>query len=350
MSNTFPGTTVPQGMLPGSGGGTTPPVPSNLPAGALADYQQLFASLLELRWKDISLPYVRLTERLRQGLAIHRLTDRDGAFIEGTGREPLEMTARVPLLNGLQAAASEHWQRPLYPFTWRKLTTAAADKSTGTLQHPERGDLTCKLVSMETVWDGNVQTGVWVDLVWLETDDTGDQVQNAINTTSPLANVAAFAGDLDTAQASINPSVYPNAYTPPTDFTQLTNQIVAVFDIPSLLSKQYQGQIANVVYQSQKVIQSAQAAPGNASLNWPLILSGYGAISAAFDAQATSLNTGRPIGTYTTQKDATLAQIAAMIPADLTSVVQLNPLYAQLVVVPAGSVVRYYAQSYPRAA
>lgn len=350
MSNTFPGTTVPAGMVPGSGGGTPPTVPTNLPPGALTDYQQLFAALLELRWKDISLPFTNMRMRLRQDLVIHRLTDRDGAHIEGTGRAPIEFTARVPLLNGLVAAQNERWQRPLYPLTWRKLFAACADKSTGTLQHPELGDVTCKVESMETVWDGNVQSGVWVDMVWLETDDQSQWIDSALNTSSPLANVAAFAGDLDTAQASINPNVFPTPYTPPTDFSQLTNQITAVFDIPTLLSKQYQGQIANVIYQSQKVIQSAQQAGQNATLNWPLILSGYGAISAAYDVAATQLNSGRPIGTYTTQKDATLAQVAAMIPAPIDEVIQLNPGYAQLLVVPAGSQVRYYVASYPAAA
>jgi len=334
-------------MTPGSA--QAPTVPTNLPPGALADYSQLFAALLEVRWKDVSIPFVSSRLRLRQDLAIHRLTDRDGAHIEGTGRAPIEFTYRIPLLNGLNEAPNEHWQRPLYPFTWRKLFAACADKSTGTLQHHELGNVTCKVESMETVWDGGVQSGVWVDLALLETDDQSQWIENAIGSASPLASVAAFAGDLDSAQASINPDVFPHPYEPPTDFSQLANQIVAVSDIPTLLSKQYQGQIANVIYEAQRVIQSAQQADSSA-LNWPLFLSSYGIISAAYDAASTNLNSGRPIGTYVTQKDATLAQIASMIPAPLDQVIQLNSNYAQLLIVPSGSTVRYYAQSVPAAA
>jgi hypothetical protein len=345
--STFPGVTVPAGMTPGSA--SAPTVPTNLPAGAATDYNALFEALLELRWKDISLPYTRFVTRLRQDLAIHKLTDRDAAHVEGTGRAPLEFTARIPLLNGLIAAQSEHWQRPLYPFTWRKLFAACSDKSTGTLQHPELGDVTCKLVSMESVWDGNVRSGVWVDITWLETDDQSQWIENAINSASPLANVSAFAGDLDVAQASIDPSVYPQPYTPPTSFDDLANQVVAVFDIPTLLSKQYQGQIANIVYEAQRVIDSANQAE-NSSLNWPLILSGYGIISAAYDAAATQLNSGQPIGTYTVQKDSTLAQVAAVIPAPVDSIMQLNPNYAGLTIIPKDSVIRYYAAAYPSAA
>ncbi len=345
----FSGVVVPQGMIPGSGGGTTPTVPTNLPAGALADYSQLFAALLELTWKDVSLPYVRLQTRLRQDLAIHKLTDRDGAIIEGTGRAPLETTARLPLINGLTPSANEHWQKPLYPFTWRKLFEVCADKSTGTLQHPELGALTCKLETMDTVWDGNVQGGVWVDIAWLETDDTGDQVGQALGTQSPLAKLAAFANDLGVALTSVDPSIFPQPYEPPTSFQDLTTQVQAVFNIPTLLSKQYQGQIANIVWDCQNVIASAKQASQASSLNWPLLLSGYGMVSAAYDVAATQLNSGKPIGTYTIQKDMTLAQVANTIPAPVDQIMQLNPGYAGLTIIPAGSVVRYYAASTKRA-
>ena len=113
-----------------------------IPADILLDASQLFASLLEFRWRDVSFPTTEFTTELRQDLAIHKLVDRDGAFVEGTGRAPLQITARVACLNGLDAGPNEHWQRPLYPYTWRKLFEACADKSTGTLQHPELGPIT----------------------------------------------------------------------------------------------------------------------------------------------------------------------------------------------------------------
>ncbi len=346
----FSGVTVPAGMIPGSGGGTTPQVPTNLPPGANTDVDALFAALLELRWKDVSLPYVQLRTRLRQDLAIHKLTDRDGAYVEGTGRAPLEMTARLPLINGLTPSANEHWQKPLYPLTWRKLFQVCADKSTGTLQHPELGDLTCKLESMDTVHDGNVRGGVWVDIAWIETDDTVDQLAQALGTQSPLASLAAFANDLGVALTSVDPSIFPQPYEPPTSFQDLTTQVQAVFNVPTLLSKQYQGQIANIVWDCQNVIASAKQASQASSLNWPLLLSGYGMISAAYDVAATQLNSGQPIGSFALSKDMTLAQVANTIPAPVDQIMQLNPGYAGLSVIPLGSVVRYYAASSQRAA
>ena len=340
----FSGVTIPEGMMPGGGGGTIASPPTNIPAGALADYSQLFAGLLELRWKDVSIPYTQLRTRLRQDLAIHKLTDRDGALVEGTGRAPLEITARLPLINGIKPSANEHWQLPLYPFTWRALFQVCSDKATGTLQHPELGDLTCKLETMDTVWDGNVAAGVFVDMAWIETDDTADQVNQSLqNNASPLANLAKFANDLGVAIASINPSIFPQPFEPPTSFHDLARSVQAVFNIPTLLSNQYAGQIASIQYDCKNTIAAAKQAGQASSLNWPLLLSSYGMLSASYDVQATQLNSGRPIGTTTIQKDMTLAQVANSIPAPVDQIMQLNPGYAGMVVIPKGSVIRFYA-------
>src|SRR5580700_9335962 len=143
-------------------------------SGATAtDSNALFAALLELRWKDISFPYASLRNRLRQDLVIHKFADRDGAHVEGLGRHPFEFTARVPMLNGLDAGPNEHWQRPLYPFVRDNLLRAALDKTSGILQHPELGPITCKLETLDWELKAEVRSGVWVDVTWLETDDGG---------------------------------------------------------------------------------------------------------------------------------------------------------------------------------
>jgi hypothetical protein len=320
-------------------------LPPDLPAAALTNYNDLFGALNELRWKDVSLPYTRFTQTFRQDLAIHKFADADGAHVEGTGRAPMEFTARVPLLNGILQAPNEHWQKPLYPFTWRKLVTVCSDKSSGTLNHPELGPITCKLESFETVWDGNVRSGVWVDIRWIETDDSGVDLEEALSAPSPLAALGAFASDLDLQMASLNPDIFPTPYVPQFSLTDLANSVRAVFDQYTLLQKSYAGRVANIIYEANQIEASANAA-GNAScLNWPLLLAAEGIKSAAYDVQATQLNKARKIGLYTCPMDMTMGKVANAIGVDVMTLIQLNPGYVTTPVVPQNTVVRYYQKA-----
>ena len=135
------------------------------------DYNDLFAQLLEFQWRGIRFPITETVLELRQDLAIHKLVDRDGASIEGTGRAPLQINVRVPFLNGLTRGRAELWESPLYPTAWRQVFAACADKSNGVVTHPELGDITCKCEVMSTRWSGDVRSGVFVNMTFLETDD-----------------------------------------------------------------------------------------------------------------------------------------------------------------------------------
>lgn len=312
----------------------------DLTGAAAANYDSLFAGLLPLIWKDVDFPYTRLETDVRQDLAIHKFADRDGAHIEGTGRSPLQFTARIPMLNGLDAGINEHWQRPLYPFVRDNLLRAAVDKSSGVLQHPELGPITCKLESMRWVLDAGVRSGVWVDVVWLESDDTGVDLDQALANPSPLANAQASANDLEFHLSTIDPKLIPHPYVPPFGFDDLMNSIRGVVDTPTLLQKQYAGRIDNFIYECKALGASLDAAAN--ALNWPMIQACERGKEACYDMKATLLTKGRPITFYLVLKDSTLSQVAAQIPAPIGQVIQLNPAYMASPLVSAGSVVRYY--------
>jgi hypothetical protein len=338
------------------GQGTTPPVgpppsissiigPSAGQGAASADYNDLFAGLLELQWKEIGFPFTRLHTELRQDLAIHKFADRDGAHIEGTGRAPLQITARVPLLNGLDAGRNEHWARPLYPFVRDNLLRACADKSSGVLQHPELGPLTCKVSTMAWELEAQVRSGVWVDFTWLETDDTGVDLQQDLASPSPLANAQAAANDLDSNLSEISPIVVPQPYVPPISFSDLVNSVRAVVDQTTQLSKSTAGRLDNIVYEANALRDSLNRA-GNASpLNWPMLNACERAKESSYDLKSSLIQKGRPIGFFTTQKDATLAQIASGLGVNVMDIISLNPAFAIAPLVPQGSIVRYYLPS-----
>jgi hypothetical protein len=344
------------GQAPGYGslGGNsatqaTQQAPTNAPAGSLKSYDLLFAALHPFSWKEVSLPYTNATAKLRQDLAPHKMTNRDGAYVEGTGRAPLEFTFRIPLLNGISPAPSEQWQKPLYPYTWRLLLNACMTGTTGTLVQPELGPITCKCQSFDTVWDGNVRSGVWCDLVLLETDESSvDALSQALETPSPAANVAAFAADLDQQVAQVSPAVsaaFAGSFQPQFSFGALAQFALAVTSLPTLLSAQYGGQLAAVVAQANQVSAAFNAQGSASCLNWPALESAQQLMSAAYDQQQVQQTSGKTVLFYTTPQDMTLGQVAGALGQDPTQVMLLNPGYVSSPVVPQGSQVRYYAPS-----
>src|ERR1700722_318099 len=123
----------------------------------------LFAKLLEYKWKGVSFPVEDTELEIRQDLVIHRYADRNGAYVEGTGRHPPQTPARIPFLNTIYPAASESWPPgALYPQQFRLFLQACLDPTSGTLQHPELGALNCKVDVARSTWSGKVRSGVIV--------------------------------------------------------------------------------------------------------------------------------------------------------------------------------------------
>lgn len=311
--------------------------------GTLSNYNQIFAALLPMEWRDVEFPIVETELELVQDQTIHKFVDRDGAHVEGVGRAPLRITARIPFLVGLQQGPNEHWQKPLYPFTWRKFFAACADRTSGTLQHPELGDLNCKCEFAKTKWSGDVRTGVYVNASWIESDDSQTDLTQALENPSPLANLSASAADLDTQLAALDPSQFPQPYTPPFSFSTIVSSTRGTIDSVTILQKQSAGQLDNAIYQAQSVKDAADRAANANAQNWPLYADANQIICAAYDLKASLLNkqtTG--IGYYAVPKDSTIAQIAATLGSPVIDIVMLNTGFVAQPVVPKDSVVRYY--------
>lgn len=311
-------------------------------AGVAADTNALFEGLLPMAWRSVHFPYVRTRLTLRQDLAIHKFVDRDGAHVEGTGRAPLQITARIPFLNGLDRGKWEEWERPLYPTQWRKFFAACADKSSGILEHPELGDITCKCENIDVDWDANVRSGVYVEATWLETDDDVLNFDLALASASPLANAQQAAADLDTQLTEIDPSKIPQPYTPPYTFTDLINAVRGAVDQVSIFEKESAGRLDNIIYQAQQLEDALDRAVNANALNWPFFQSAELAKSACYDLKATLLTKGRPIGLYTVPKDSTMSQIAANIGANVVDIMTLNRALVQQPIILKDAVVRYY--------
>lgn len=328
--------------LPGQGGSFSGTIPTN----ALQDVGQLLGTLLSFRWRDVDFPYTETSLDLRQDLAIHKFIDRDGAHVEGTGRAPLQISARIPFLNGLERGPHELWAAPLYPTTWRKFIEACADKTSGVLQHPELGPLTCKVENVRTVWSAHVRSGVHVDVTWIETDDTKDDLQSALADSSPLAGLQGFAADIDIQFKQLKKD--PRKGFPPDlgmSFTDMVNQIKAVIDYPSLLQHQLAGAIDNVLWNAQRLTQSIEnLGTASGTLAWPLVDSCQRIQSAAYAVKQTLLTKGQSIKIYITQQDGTLSSVANTLGAAIGDIVTLNPSLMAVPIIVQGTRVRYYAR------
>jgi DNA circularisation protein N-terminus len=318
------------------------PFVATVPANVSVNVNDLFQGLLGLTWRGIGVPYTDMHLSLRQDLAIHKFADRDGAHIEGTGRAPLEIRARLAFINQLGKGTNERWQQPLYPTQWRKFFEACADRSSDILQHPELGEISCKPQSCETVWAGGVRGGVYVDAVWIESDDTGADLISDLAAPSPISALASACANLDTDLGEINPVVTPSLPQPVYTFTDLANAIRSVGDQTAVLQASFAGRINTVINQCQQV-EMALAAPGvSNSLNWPIYQQAELAKDAANNLRANLLTTGDPVSVYTVTKDSTLPQVAATLGTNLQLLINLNPSLLLSPIVPQNTRVRYY--------
>lgn len=334
----------------GSGGGPaagpfTSVAPADPPAGISADINALYRGLLPFEWKGIGLPYTKMTMDLRQDLVIHKFVDRDGAHVEGTGRHPLQFDFIIPFINTLGSSrGSETWSQPLYPTTWRKFILACSSGSTGPLQHPELGPLTCKFEHAKTTWEGGARGGPTVEASWVETDDTSTQLLTALGQPSPISALASATANMDSYLGAISPVVAP---VPPKfvqSFTDLMQQLQGLGTQASLLSYSVGGQLNAIVYQANLLEASLSSGPNAPNaLNWPIFQAAEQAKDAAYALQGNLLTTGQSVQSYTTSKESTLAEIAMTLNADLYLLMNLNPQLLSVQPVPRDTLVRYYA-------
>jgi hypothetical protein len=309
----------------------------------------LFSGLLDHSFKGVSFPAVEFSLTIRHDLAQHKLVDKDGAEIEGTGRAPLQFGARIPFINGISKGPHELWKTPLYPVVFREFVDAVADKATGKLNHPEFGSILVKTEQAHVVWAGSTQGGVFVDVTWLETVENITAIDQFLGAASPVADIAYAAATLDAAFAAntISPtnaqlsSTIPKLPAQSFSFQDLSNSIRGILDVPTLLNQQIGGKIDSIAASAAAVGAALDRASN--PVNWPLSQAVQKVIAATNGLRSNILAKKRGILLYTVPQDATLASIAMDIPAPITDLFLLNLPLLYSPIVPQSTIVRYYA-------
>jgi hypothetical protein len=317
-------------------------LPAGVPPGVATDTNELYASLLPMEWEGVGIPYTRMRLTLRQDLVIHKFADRDGAYVENTGRHPLQFEATIPFINTLGKGPAETWKQPLYPTQWRAFFQACAEGEIGILNHPELGPLTCKVETVVTDWEAKSRGGPMVQVTWIESDESGTQLGTALGQPSPISALAAATSNLDTyLSGGFASADIPTLPTFTQSFSQLFAQLASLSTQTTLLENNIGGQTLGIIYQAQVVIDDTTAA--NNALAWPILQAANQAQDAAYSLQGNLLTTGSNVSTFVTSTDSTLPAIATKLNTDLELLISLNVSLLGSSIVPSGSTVRYYA-------
>lgn len=297
-----------------------------------------FEQLLEFKWRDIPFPTSTFELEIKQDLASHKYPGRDGANVEGTGRDAIQFSATIPFRNGLYRGKGETWDS-LYPDQYRAFLAAMSDRTTGALQHPDMGVVNCKPVDVKAVWSPDRRDGVDVQASWIETTEI---VRVDTSTDAAISIALEAANGLDSQNLAAN-VVFPSlpAYTP--DFAATMRSITAVTDQISLLSQRQAGRIDAIAYRVETLSDSIDRA--GSSLLWPMRQSVERMRAALPDLRKILGATGQKLIFYVTPVDTTLAGVANDVGASVSQIISLNRELVREPIVPARTIVRYYKKA-----
>jgi hypothetical protein len=227
------------------------------------------------------------------------------------------------------------------------MLAAMADTSTGTLQHPVLGNITCKPHTFETDWKGATREGVPCSASWLETTEDPNSLALLIASVSPMAAGLQASADIDKHLPNLTPPLPALPQYQP-NFQDAMRSIQGVFDQVSLLQQRGAGVINNILYRVnaiQNAMATAARLPGgaqNSALAWPMRDALQRMTAAANDLKKTLLVGKKSIGIYMPARNATMGKLAADIPAPITDLLVLNPSLVASPIVKANSKIRYY--------
>lgn len=313
--------------------------------------------LRPLKWKGKEYPTRALGLRLRHDLAVHTYPSRDGGKVEATGRAPLEFTATLVFDTGVERGPTERFDVPLYPTAFRAFLESASSRTTGTLEHPELGPITCKLATVDVDWEPQRRGGVDARVAWIETVEDEDTFSTQLSKASPAAILDQEAAQADAAlDAAISALASRNAQTAsdlreeieafkegkmsPYTFGDFARQLKAPLDTANLAGAKIFGSVDAIAYRATELSDSLDRV--STPSMWPLQDAADRLGDAAIDAKnALSAQGVAVVSTYTTTSEMTLDDVARITGSDFTQVLKLNPKLAAEPSIPKDTAVRY---------
>lgn len=293
-------------------------------------------NLLPATWRGVPFESGPWTFGFEQGHAQHLYPDRDAGFVESTGRNLAHYSFTAIFRNGIGGQKDI-----LFPTRWQKFVQACADRSAGILNQPALGNVRVKCVSCNTSFDPNRRDGVDVEVQFVETTDSEDELSTLLAKASPMAVALSAAGDLDAEVGDINPAPsYPDNLSP--------SALETLKGLSGLVD-QFKRGIGNVGAAFDSTLGALDEFSRTLATNLddPGVARALRSATRCFDAvlQASMAVTskGREITQATVKADSTIDTVAGMFAISTDDLNNLNPRLAAKSTVPRGTRVFIYA-------
>jgi prophage DNA circulation protein len=311
-----------------------PPKPQKAGAGTPASPPTYEQFLDEFTFRGIAIPVVHVETSFSQSIVEHKPVDRDGAFVETTGRDPYRVSVTAVFSNHLHPGESSTWEfGKLYPFQYDKVLAAIRDRSLGKLKHPRWGVFDAKPVSWKESIDPMQRSGVTLSIEFVES------IKPTFDTTSSSISATASAAAYDQAITVLIAKGLP---VPPDldSFQDLVNQIKGFIDSGAMFATLALAKINRVLYNIDRLAYSFKSAKDNvtadAQCKGERLYENVIAMQQAVNRSLGAVHTTR------LRRATTMAGLVARYGNDLGMLVSLNPhLVNSPPVIPEGTVIRY---------
>lgn len=318
----------------------------------------ILSTLAECSWRGISFPILSITEDGSQDLAVHKRMDRDGAYVESTGRAPFTYKITAVFVNTIAKGRSETWDN-LFPSTFIKLRSAWADRTSGILNHPLYGEIKCKPATWAVPFNADTRGGCFVDLTFIETIDDSEE-STVIKSDYAFAKQTAISLDSNLGLLVPPPQVFfeTDDYS---SFTDFLDSLTAVVDSASLAAQKALANIDRMVAKLDRLSNSIDRAAHVfntdplTQITTDLGELGLGAgrifqdsinlATALLTIKSNILNkTNKDIKTYLAEKQTTLVSISIKLKNSTKELYELNPGLANRrgPIIPEFTLIKYY--------
>ena len=321
----------------------------------------VLATLQECSFRGVAFPVTTLDESFGHDTPQHKSMDRDGAFVENTGRNPFVFAVVAPFIaRSLARGKNETWD-DLYPRQFERFRTACLDRTTGEFAHPLYGTFKVKATDWRSALSADERGGQTVSVTFIETRDDADEPAFEASARTRATSVAV---SLDAQLATLRPP--PGTFTEVDavdSFTAAVEEITRAVDGGALNAAQFLAKIDRTIAKLGRVANSIDRAASVVSVNAltgaTTTLGTLGPGSARIWTncrvlQATlyelrlraSASGNRTVSTYSTSARTTLVGLSIKLKSSTAELLALNPgLPRTRPTIPANTVVTYYARS-----
>ena len=318
----------------------------------------ILSTLQECSLGGVSFPIASIIEGFGHDTPQHKAVDRDGAFIENTGRNPLEFSIIAPMYaKTLARGKNETWD-DLYPTRYNQLRDVCLKRSTQVLVHPLYGEIQTKVTSWKSSLNADERGGQIAEISVVETRDDGVTPAFSASTKSLAYSTAV---DLDSQLYALSPPpVIFTASDEEQSFLGVITSLNRIVDSGTLRAQRGLAKIDSTVAKLDKLARSIDRgaevlvfdAPSGTSLPAGRLGPGAGRIwtncqvlkSVMRDLRLSlNVNNNKKIGVFVVTRPMMLVSIASRLRCKVADIIALNPSIsrARLTIAP-DTVIRYY--------